>query len=118
MWNILKSAYLRLIKFIMSKNKDKNSFSNRVASRKYILTIIIFLAGTLLCGLPPLLSIFIYGCPTALVILSGAEWVTITTMLCGFYFGANLVQRKISNNFEGNKEENKKEEKTEKPIEE
>jgi len=101
------------------KEKDEYSFSNRIASRKYILTILIFLVGTLLCGLPPLLSVFIYGCKTTLIILSGTEWVTVITMLCGFYFGANVVQKKlmdkpppILNN------EDKKEEKAETPVEE
>jgi len=81
----------------MSKDKEKNqySFSNRIASRKYILTILIFLAGTLLCGLPPLLSVFVYNCSPALIILSGTEWVTVITMLCGFYFGANVAQKKL-----------------------
>ena len=101
----------------MNKDKNENSFSNRIASRKYILTILIFLAGTLLCGLPPLLSVFVYSCPTTLIVLSGAEWVTVITMLCGFYFGANVVQKKLLDKTNQAKEEDK-EEKTETPIEE
>lgn len=121
MWNHLKSAYLYIVRFMMSKDKEKGqySFSNRIASRKYILTILIFLAGTLLCGLPPLLSVFIYNCSPALVVLSGTEWVTVITMLCGFYFGANVAQKKLMDKTSKNPNEAKKEEeKTETPIEE
>ena len=113
MWNLIKSAYLRIIYFIMKKSRSKDSITTRMASRKYILTILIFLAGTLLCGLPPILSVFVFHHQTALVILSGTEWVTVISMLCGFYFGANVAQKKLMEDSTDKPVENKE---PEKPI--
>ena len=79
-----------------SEKKDIKFF----ASRKYVLTLLIFFAGTILCGLPPALSMFVFAYKTPLIILSGSEWVTVITMLCGFYFGANVAQKKLLNKTE------------------
>jgi hypothetical protein len=66
-----------------------------LASRKYVLTLLIFFAATVICLLPPIVSMFILGKTSPLTILSGTEWTTVMGMLCAFYFGANVAQKHI-----------------------
>lgn len=63
-------------------------------SRKYKLTLWIFIASVVICLVPPTISSFVFKM-APLTILSGAEWVSLISVLCGFYFGANVWQKKI-----------------------
>lgn len=68
----------------------------RYTSRKYKITLLIFITTSLLCILPPCLSIFLFKTATPLIVLSGAEYVTILTTLMGIYFSANVYEKKIT----------------------
>lgn len=68
----------------------------RYTSRKYKITLLIFITTSLLCALPPCLSIFLFKTTAPLIVLSGAEYVTVLTTLMGIYFSANVYEKKIA----------------------
>lgn len=70
-------------------------FSKSPAGRKYGLAIMIFIAATILCAVPPCISIFVYKIQMPLILLSGSEWVTVMSMIGAFYFSANVAQKKF-----------------------
>lgn len=79
-----------------SSKQSKNSEYKATDSRKYKLTLLIFAAATIMCLIPPLVSIFVFKLAVpGIVILSGTEWVSLMSILCGFYFGTNVWQKKI-----------------------
>jgi hypothetical protein len=78
--------------FLIDHIKHKMS-DTKTSSRKYKLILMIFFAATLMCVLPPIFSI-IFKIET-LILLSGTQWVALMTTLVGFYYGANVVQKKI-----------------------
>lgn len=92
----------------MAKNKQeangKEENGNMLSSRKYLLAILIFAVATLLCGLPPTLSIFVFKNTTPLIILTGSEWVAVVSMIGAFYFGANVTQKTLLNGENGTTE--------------
>jgi hypothetical protein len=87
----------RIIDYLMNLFKSEQLKDTKFASRKYKLALLIFITTSLLCVLPPCISVFIFKI-TPLVILSGVEYVTILTTLMGFYFSANVYQKKIITN--------------------
>ena len=98
MWIVaIKKIFLNLIKTVINKDtQEKDTMApSFFASRKFILTLLIFIAGTLMCAVPPVISAFVYKSITPLQVLSGSEWVTVMSMICGFYFGANVVQKHV-----------------------
>lgn len=101
----IRKAFDYLIEHIKTKMSD-----SRTSSRKYKLILLIFFAATLMCLLPPMLSEFVFKTSETLVILSGTEWVTVMSMISGFYFGANVLQKQITkpNNTPNNNIEDKK----------
>ena len=102
MWiDSIKKGFFKLIKTIINKDiQEKDAMANpsMFASRKFVLTLLIFIAGTLMCVVPPVISSFVYKSLTPLSVLSGSEWVTVMSMICGFYFGANVVQKHVLKN--------------------
>jgi len=66
----------------------------KTPSRKYKLILMIFFAATLMCTIPPILSVFVFKIK-ALVLLSGTQWVALMTTLVGFYYTSNVIQKKI-----------------------
>ena len=80
---------------------------NKYDSRKYKITLLIFLTTSLICVLPPCLSIFLFKSTAPIIILSGAEYVTILTTLMGIYFSANVYEKKIIQQEPLDKEKNK-----------
>ena len=101
----------RIIDYLMSLFKKEQLKDTKFASRKYKLALLIFIVTSLLCGLPPCISVFIFKA-TPLVILSGTEYVTILTTLMGIYFSANVYQKKIV----GNPAVDNKEEAPQEPV--
>lgn len=79
---------------IIQKLKEKEKPAEKNKSRKYRFILLVFIAATLMCAIPPILAVFVFKIPP-LVILSGGEWITIMSMLGGFYFGANVIQKKL-----------------------
>jgi len=99
----IKKAFNYLIEHIKLKMND-----TKTSSRKYKLILLIFLAATLMCAIPPMFSQFIFKTSETLIILSGTEWVTVMSMLSGFYLTSNVVQKQIiksNNNTETNNTE-------------
>jgi len=86
----IKKGIEYLIEHIKAKMSD-----TRTSSRKYKLILLIFLAATFMCVLPPVLSVFVFK-TEVLIILSGTQWVTVMSMISGFYFGANVIQKQIT----------------------
>lgn len=104
MWSsVIRDKFLKFVEFIINpdKNLQKGNMTNSsinsgiLASRKYILTLLIFVAALLLCAVPPVLSVFVFGKDVPLIILSGGEWITVMSLICGFYFSANVAQKHI-----------------------
>lgn len=85
----------RIINYLLGLLKKDNLKDTRYASRKYKLALLIFIITSLLCALPPCISVFIFKA-APLVILSGTEYVTILTTLMGIYFSANVYEKKIA----------------------
>ncbi len=82
----------RVLKFI--KKTFSNPEHDKKASRKYTLALLIFSAATIMCAIPPALAVFVFK-TAPLIILSGSEWISVMGMLGGFYFGANVLQKKF-----------------------
>lgn len=88
MWN-------RILNYISSRLKKEEKPADKNSSRKYRFIIYVFLAATVMCLFPPLISVLVFKLPTPLVVLGGGEWVTVISMLGGFYFGANVIQKRL-----------------------
>lgn len=78
------------------KDKEKIKLAEEIKtdSRKYKLTMLILLISTLICAVPPVISALVMKVNT-LIILSGSEWVSLISIILGFYFGVNVWQKKI-----------------------
>lgn len=97
--NFFKGKFPQLAKIIMEREKKYNPRD----SRKYRLALLVLFLSFLLCGAPPMISTWVFHA-TPLIIISGAEFVTIISLLIASYFTANVVQKS------GKKSEEKKEE--------
>lgn len=81
----------KIVNFLLDIIKSDTSYT----SRKYKITLLIFFTTSLICALPPCLSVFIFKATAPLIIISGAEYITILTTLIGIYFSANVYEKKI-----------------------
>ena len=63
-------------------------------SRKWFLVLLIISLATLGTFAPPLISAWVFGEATPLVILSGTEWVSIISMIAAAYIGGNVWQKR------------------------
>ena len=80
-----------------NKNVSGGKLTKTSAGRKFLLTILIFCAATLMCIVPPVVSSFVFKADSPLMVLSGAEWVSVMSLICAFYFGANVAQKHLLN---------------------
>jgi len=64
-------------------------------NRKWHLILFVVIIATLGTFLPPLLSVWLFKAKMPLIILSGTEYVSLMSMICGFYFGANVAHRYV-----------------------
>lgn len=94
MINIFRTLIRLLLPFLRKFN-EKEEMDNKYNSRKYKLTLLILLIATVMCLLPPVVSVLILKLPS-LVILSGTEWISVVTLVAGFYFGANVAEKKMT----------------------
>lgn len=69
-------------------------FKEKMQSRKYQLVILIIVLATLGAFIPPVLSLFI----TPFAILSGAEWVTVISLVISAYIAGNVFQNRAEIN--------------------
>jgi hypothetical protein len=81
--------------FIINRLKKEQKPADKNKSRKYRFIILVFTAATVMCICPPVISVFFLKMANPLVILSGAEWITVMSMLGGLYFGANVIQKHL-----------------------
>ena len=72
----------------MRKNKEP-------PSRKWRLTLLILVLATVGAFVPPLLSAWLFGAVKPLVILSGAEWVSVVSLVAGAYCSTNVWQKHV-----------------------
>ena len=79
----------------MKKFSRKKLKSYKSGSRKWFLVIMVFFISTLAAFVPPLVSVWIFGASTPLVILSGVEYVSIISIAISAYFGANVFQKNV-----------------------
>lgn len=77
----------------MAKVDFSNLNTNSYGSRKWNLTLLIVILGTVGTFLPPLLSKLVFKM-TPIVILSGTEWVTLMTMITSAYFAGNVWEKR------------------------
>ena len=78
------------------KKEEKMTNNNTPTSRKYKVILLLIFIATIMCFVPPVVSVMILKAAAPLIVLSGTEWVSVMTMICGFYFGANVWQKKIA----------------------
>jgi hypothetical protein len=79
----------------------KETFREKVASRKFMLMLGIFLGSISLMMMPGLLEVFT-GVKIA-TLLTGGEYSTIILGSYSVYFGANVFQKKLANDGEQNR---------------
>lgn len=70
--------------------------SNSPTSRKYKIVLLLIFISAIMCFLPPIVSVMVLKAASPLIVLTGTEWVSAMTMICGFYFGANVWQKKMT----------------------
>jgi hypothetical protein len=66
-------------------------------SRKWYLAILVVILATVGAFVPPLVSAWLFGADKPLVVLSGAEWVSVITLVTGLYIGGNVWQKHVEN---------------------
>lgn len=64
-------------------------------SRKWILVLLVVALATIGAFVPPLLSAWAFGATKPLFLLSGAEWVSVITMVTAAYIGGNVWQKHV-----------------------
>ena len=64
-------------------------------SRKWKLVLGILLVTIIGTFIPPIISQWVFKDPKPLVVLSGAHFVTLVTLIVSAYFGANVFQKKV-----------------------
>ena len=64
-------------------------------SRKWFLVLSVFIITTLGVFLPPIISAWLFKAATPLVILTGAEYVSVVTLVVSAYFAGNIWQKKV-----------------------
>jgi len=69
-------------------------FKEKMQSRKFMLVILIIILATLGTFIPPILGLFNF----TLKILSGAEWVTVVSLVIGSYIAGNSWQNRAEIN--------------------
>lgn len=67
----------------------------RQRSRKWLLVLLVVVLATVGAFVPPLLSAWMFGATKPLIILSGAEWVSIITMIVAAYITGNVWQKHV-----------------------
>ena len=83
-----------------NSNEHYNKFQSRKWKLIWIVIVLVFI-GTFA---PPMLSMWVFGAPEALMIVSGTEFVSLLTLIISAYFGANVWQKHIEGkaSFEAN----------------
>lgn len=72
--------------------------SDKKNSRKWKLVLLILLVATVGTFIPPVVSAWIFKNPDPLYILTGANFVTLITLIVSAYFGANVLQKHVLKN--------------------
>lgn len=74
----------------------KNSIAYKQRqSRKWNLVLLVFWFATLLVLLPPLISVWLFGALTPVVIISGTEYVSLITLIVSAYFAGNVWEKHV-----------------------
>lgn len=73
---------------------DKKEYS-KWQSRKWGMALLVVILATLGTFLPPPLSAWVFGATKPLIVLSGAEWVSVITLVTALYIGGNIYQKHI-----------------------
>jgi len=80
----------------MSDNGNGNGNGLKTQrSRKWVLVLLVVSLATLGAFVPPLLSAWLFGAAKPLFLLSGAEWVSVITMVTAAYIGGNVWQKHV-----------------------
>lgn len=69
----------------------------KTQSRKWKLVLLVLTIITIGTFAPPLLSAWVFGAASPLMIVSGAEFVSVVTLIVSAYFGANVLQKHVEN---------------------
>ena len=68
------------------------SFKEKMASRKFSLTVGVLACATLLTLLPAIFNVFL---GTSIVLLTGSEFVTLVITVFTAYSGLNVAQKRL-----------------------
>lgn len=74
-----------------------DSTGQLATSRKWKLVLLIICLATIGSFIPPLISVWLFGAKSPLIILSGTEWVSVVTLGISAYFGANVWEKHVHN---------------------
>lgn len=64
-------------------------------NRKWHLVLLVIAIATIGLFAPPLLSVWLFGAKQPLVLITGAEYVSLITLVVSAYFGANVMHRHV-----------------------
>jgi len=79
----------------MSNKNGNGDDLKKQRSRKWVLVLLVVALATVGAFVPPLLSAWVFGAAKPLFLLSGAEWVSIITMVTAAYIGGNVLQKHV-----------------------
>lgn len=85
----------------MKNNKIKDDkVKDDKMSRKWKLVLLILLISTIGTFMPPVMSQWIFKDSTSLVILTGNNFITLIGLVVSAYFGFNVWQKKVIENWD------------------
>ena len=84
----------------------------QLPSRKWRLVLFIVLLASVACFLPPIISVWFLKQP-ALILLTGAEYCSLITLVVSAYFGVNVWQKHVERGYINYDNENVNEEEIE-----
>ena len=76
-------------------------FKEKMASRKFWMAYTMVLAATILL-ISPILSNLVFG--SSIILITGAEYVSLCTCIYGIYVSGNIYDKKITKEITGNEE--------------
>jgi len=76
--------------YVPEKKADQKQMS-----RKWALALLVVILATVGALVPPMVSAWVFGAVEPLKVITGAEWVSVATMVSAAYIGGNIWQKHI-----------------------
>ncbi len=74
------------------------NFKEKMAGRKFWLALLLILSSTMVMIVPAIVNAAL---GTAIMLLTGAEYVSMCTVVYGIYAGSNVFQKNIESKLSG-----------------